>query len=127
MAKLLQGDDLIMSEQTSRSTGTEAPFSHDCQGKIVIAGSFATPGIVCTNSHLSPHGEGVGDHRFQVHDFDTCSVLGTNYPKSVQPTGRALCCGVEHTVKKYNTVLWQILMQYKSNNCPMSASGGGGI
>ena len=102
-----------MSEQTSRSTGTDTPSSH-CRGKVPIVGTFATPGVVCTNSYLSPHGEGVGDHRFQVHDFDARLILGSNYLKSMRLTGRALRCGVERTVKKYNNVLQQMLIRHRA-------------
>ncbi len=112
-AKLLQGDDLLMCEQTLRSTGTKAPFSNG-HGKVVIIGTFATPGIVCTNSYLSPHREGVEDHWFQVHDFDSSSVLGTNYPKSIRLSRRALRCGVERTVKKYNKLLRQMLIWHRA-------------
>jgi hypothetical protein len=98
LAQLLQGDDLLMSEQTLWSTGIEASLSHG-QGTVAIIGTFATPGIVCTNSYIPPHKEGVGDHRFHVHDFDAGSVFGTTYPKSICPAGQALRCGVERTVK----------------------------
>ncbi len=113
LVKLLQGDDLLMCKQTLQLTSTKAPFSNG-RGKVAIIGTFATPGIVCTNSYLSPHREGVGDHRFQVHDFDASLVLGTNYPKSIHPSGRALCCGVEWTVKKYNKVLRQMLIWHRA-------------
>ncbi len=113
LAKLLQGNDLLMSKQTLQSTGAKAPFSNGC-GKATIIGTFATLGIVCANSYLSPQKEGVGDHWFQVHGFDASSVLGTNYPKSIQPSGRALRCVVERTVKKYNKVLRQMLIQHRA-------------
>ncbi len=102
-----------MREQTLQSTSTKAPFSNG-RRKVTIIGAFATPGIVCTISYLSPHKEGVGDHWFQVHDFDASSVLGTNYPKSIQLTGRALHCGVEQTVKKYNKVLQHMLIPHRA-------------
>jgi hypothetical protein len=63
---------------------------------------------------LSPHKEGVGDHWLQVHDFDASSVLGTNYPKLIRPSGRAFHCGVEQTVKKYNKVLRQMLIRHRA-------------
>ena len=109
IARQLQGDRILMREQTLLSTGKEAPHSH-YTGKIAIVGTFATPGIKCTNSYLSPHGAGVGDHRFQLHDFNAHSILGTDYQKTVQPAGRALWCCVERTVKKYNKVLTQMLI-----------------
>ncbi len=77
-------------------------------------GTYATPGIICTNSYLSCHGAGVGDHRFQLHDFDAHTVLGTDYPKTVHPKGRALCCGVECTVKWYNKALTKLLIHHRS-------------
>ncbi len=89
-----------MEEQTLKSTGRQAPYSHQ-SGKTPIVGTFATPGILCTNSYLSPHGSWVGDHRFQLHDFDADSVLGSKYPKTIRPTGRALRCKVVRTRKKY--------------------------
>ena len=104
MAKSLQGNDLLMSEQTLWLPGIEAPFSHS-PGVVAIIGTFAISRIVCTNLYLSPCGEGVGGHRFQVHDFDTSSALGSNSPKSVCPNGRALHCGVKRTVKNYNKAL----------------------
>ncbi len=61
LAKALQGNRLRMEEQTLWSTGKEAPHSH-CTGKVAIVGTYATPGIICTNSYLSPHGAGVGNH-----------------------------------------------------------------
>ncbi len=91
LAKALRGDGLRMEEQTLCSTGKEAPHSH-CTGKVAIVGTYATPGIICTNSYLSPHGTGVGDHRFQLHDFDAHTVLGADYPETVHPQGRALHC-----------------------------------
>jgi hypothetical protein len=101
LAKALQGNGLWMEKQTLCSTGKEAPHSH-CTGKVAIVGMYATPGIICTNSQFSPHGPGVCNHWFQLHDFDAHTVLGTDYPKTVHPQGRALRCGVERTVKRNN-------------------------
>ena len=81
-ARRLRADGLLMEEQTLRSTGREAPHSHQT-GQVAIVGTFATPGIVCTSSYLSPHGAGIGDHQFQAHNFDAHSVLGTEYPSTV--------------------------------------------
>ncbi len=50
-------------------------------------GTYATPEIIYTNSYLSPHGAGVGDHRFQLHNFDAHTVLGTDYPKTAVLNG----------------------------------------
>ena len=80
---------------------------------MTIVGTFATPGIVCTNSYLSPHGAGIGDHRFQIHDFDAHLVLGTEYPTTVRPSGQALRCKVARTVNNYNKVLKQLLVQHQ--------------
>jgi hypothetical protein len=102
-----------MEEQTLLSTGKEAPFSH-CTGKVVIVGTYTTLGIICTNSYLSPHGAGVGNHWFQLHNFDAHTILGTDYPKTVRPHGRALCCGVGQTVKRYNKVFRQLLICHQS-------------
>ncbi len=76
--------------------------------------NFTTPGIVCTNLHLSPHGAGIGDHRFQIHDFDAHLVLGTEYPTTVRPSGRALRCKVAWRVNNYNKVLKQLLVRHRS-------------
>ena len=100
LSQALQQQGLLMEDQTPKSTGRQAPYSHQ-SGKTPIVGTFATPGILCTNLYLSPHGSGVGDHRFQLHDFDADSVLGSKYPKTVCPTGRALRCEVTRTPKKY--------------------------
>jgi hypothetical protein len=100
LSQELQQPGLLMEEQTLKFTGRQAPYSHQT-GKTPIVGTFATPGILCTNLYLSPHGSGVGDHRFQLHDFDANSILGIEYPKTVRPTGRALCCEVVRTRKKY--------------------------
>ncbi len=81
---------------------------------MAIVGTYATPGIICMNSYLSPHGKGVGDHWFQLHNFDAHRVLGTDYPKTVCPHRRALRCGVEQTVKWYNKVLRQLLTCHQS-------------
>jgi hypothetical protein len=110
LAKALRGKGLWMEEQTLCLTGKEAPHSH-CTGKVAIVGTYATPGIICANSYLSPHGTGVGDHRFQLHNFNAHTVLGTDYPKTVRPQGRALRCRVERTVKWYNKVLTKLLIR----------------
>jgi hypothetical protein len=101
-----------MEEQTLFLTGKEAP--HHCTEKVAIVGTYATPGIICTNSYPSPHGAGVGNHRFQLHNFDARTVLGTDYPNTVHPQGRALVCGVERTVKRYNKVLMKLLIHHRS-------------
>jgi hypothetical protein len=102
-----------MEEQTLRLTGKEAPHSH-CTGKVAIVGTYATPGIICANSYLSPHGAGVGNHWLQLHNFDAHTVLGTDYPKTVRPQERALRCRVERTMKWYNKVLRQLLIRHIS-------------
>jgi hypothetical protein len=94
LTKALQGNGLRMEEQTLRLTGKEASHSH-CTGKVAIVGTYATPGIICANSYISPRGAGVGNHWFQLNDFDAQTVLDTDYPKTVCPHGRALRCGVE--------------------------------
>jgi hypothetical protein len=81
LAHTLRLEGLLMEEQTVCSTGQEAPCSHQT-GQVAIMGIFVTPDIRCTKSYLSPHGAGVGDHRFQVHDFDAHSILCTEYPKT---------------------------------------------
>ena len=86
LARTLQSDGLLMEEQTLKSTGQEAPYSHQT-GQVAIVGTFATPEILCTNSYLSPHGAGNGDHCFQVHDFDAHTILGTVYPNTTRPSG----------------------------------------
>jgi hypothetical protein len=101
-----------MEEQTLCSNEKDAPHSH-CTGKVAILGTYATPGIICTNSYLSPHGTGIGNHQFQLHNFDAHTVLGTDYPKTVHPQGRGLRCGVEHTVKRYNKVLTKLLICHR--------------
>jgi hypothetical protein len=89
LAKALRGNGLLMEEQTLCLTGKKAPHSH-CTGKVAIVGMYATLGIICTNSYLSPHGAWVGNHWFQLHNFDAHTVLGKDYPKTVHPDGRAL-------------------------------------
>jgi hypothetical protein len=112
IAQALFQPELLMEEQTLKSTGSIAPPSH-FTGLHPIVGTFATPGIVCTNSFLSPHGMGVGDHRFQLHDFDANSLLGTEYPKTVRPSGRALRCDVPRIRKKYIKRLKKQLKRHK--------------
>ncbi len=112
LAKALQGNGLRMEEQTLCLTGKDVPHSH-CTGKVAIVGMYATPGIICTKSYLSPHDAGVGNHLFQLNDFDAHTVLGPDYPKPVHPQGRALRCGVECTVKQYNKVLTQLLIRHR--------------
>ena len=102
-----------MEEQILCLTGKETPHSHSTK-KVAIVGTFATPGIRFTNSYLSPHSAGVGDHRFQLYDFDAHMVLWAAYPKTVCPNGRALRCGVERTVRKYNKVLLQMLTRHRA-------------
>jgi hypothetical protein len=113
LAKDLRDARLRMEEQTLCLTGREAPHSHRTR-KVAIVGMYATPGIICMNSYLSPHGAGVGNHRFQLHDFDAHPALGTDSPKTVHPQGSTLCCGVECTVKRYNKVLRQLLIRHSS-------------
>jgi hypothetical protein len=112
LAKALQGNGLKMEEQTICLTGKEAPHSH-CTGKVAIVAMYATPGIIYTNSYLSPNCAGVGNHQFQLHDFDAHTVLGTNYPKTVHHQGSALRCKVERTVKRYNKVLTKLLIRHR--------------
>jgi hypothetical protein len=66
-----------MEEQTLCSAGNQASHSHST-GKVTIVSTYAKLGIICTNLYLSPHGAGVEDHRFQLHDFDAHMVLGTD-------------------------------------------------
>ena len=113
LARRLWSDGLLMEEQTLQSTGREAPHSHQ-SGQVVIVGTFATPGMVCTNSYLSPHGAGIGDHWFQIHDFNAHLVLGTEYPTTVHLSGRALRCKVAWMVNNYNKVLKQLLVWHRS-------------
>ena len=112
LSQQLQQPGLLMEEQTLKSTDQKAPHSHQ-SGKTPIVGTFATPGILCTNSYLSPHGTGVGDHRFQLHDFDASSVLGTEYPKTVRPTGRKLRSDVPKCRKKYTKRLKKDLSKHR--------------
>ncbi len=49
--------------------------------------------------YISPHKEGVGDHRLHVHDFDVGSLLETTYYQAIRLASRMLCCRVEWTVK----------------------------
>ena len=81
LAKILSLEGLHMEEKTQKSTGQEAPYSHQT-GQVAIVEIFATPEIICTNLYLSPHGAGNGDHRLQVHNFDAHSILDTEYPKT---------------------------------------------
>ncbi len=116
LARALRGNGLWMKEQTLHLTGKEAPHSH-CTGKVAIVGMYAIPGIICTNSYLSPHGAGVGNHYFQLHNFNAHTVLGSDYPKTVHPQGRALHCGVERPVKRYNKVLTKLLGACHNSIC----------
>jgi hypothetical protein len=113
LAKTLQGEEPQMEEQILCLTGKEAPHSH-CTGKVAIVGTYATPGIICTNSYLSHHSTGVGDDQFQLHDFDAHAVFATDYPKTVRPQGRALSCRVECTVRRYNKVLTKLPIRHRS-------------
>ena len=109
LGRCLWSDGLLMEEQTLLSMGREAPHSHQ-SGQVAIVGTFVTPGIVCTNSYLSPHGARIGDHRFQIHDFVAHSVLRTEYPLTVRSSGQALGCKVAWRVYNYNKVLKQLLV-----------------
>jgi hypothetical protein len=113
LAKALRDNGLQMEEQTLCLSGKEAPHSH-CTGKVAKVCTCTTPGIICTNSYLSPHGAGVGNHRFQLHNFDAHTVLGTDYLKTVCPQERARHCRVECLVKRYNKVLTKLLMCIRS-------------
>lgn len=76
----------------------------------------ATPGIVCHDSYVAPHGAGMGDHRLYIHDFCARSVLGVEYPKLVRAGSRKLHCKVERTVKSYNRVLKQLLIRHRASD-----------
>ena len=91
----------------------EAPYSHS-HGQRAISRTYATPGIVCHNSYVAPHGAGIGGHRLQIHDFCAHSVLGIDYPKLVRPEGRKLRCYVEKAVRKYNTILKQMYLRQRA-------------
>jgi hypothetical protein len=56
---------------------------------------------------------GVGDHRLQLHDFCAISILGTEYPKTVRPSGRALRCDVPRIRKKYIKRLKKQIKRHK--------------
>jgi hypothetical protein len=49
LARILRSDGLLMEEQTLKSTGQEAPYSHQT-GQVAIVGTCATPEILCNNS-----------------------------------------------------------------------------
>jgi hypothetical protein len=98
-AKALQGNGLWMEEQTLCLTEKEAPYSH-CNEKVAIVSTYATLGIICTNSYPSPHGAEVGNHWFELHDFDAHTVLGTDYPNTVCPQDRVHHCQVGQTVER---------------------------
>jgi hypothetical protein len=111
LAKDLRGNGLQMEEQTLRSTGKEAPHSH-CTGKVAIVGTYATPGIICTNSYLSPHGAGVGNHRFKLHNFDAHTVLGTDYPNSLSSRKVTSLQSGTHS-ETVNKVLTKLLIHHR--------------
>ena len=113
LAKELQGDGLQMTEQVLKSTGQRTPYSHHSGSKPIL-GTYATPGVVCIDSYVAPHGAGVGDHRLHLHDFCARSVLGIDYPKLSRAQGRKLRCKVERTVKNYNKVLKQLLLRHRA-------------
>ncbi len=82
LAKVLKEDGLLMVEQTLWSTGREAPPHSDVTEKVAIVGAYATPGIICTNSYLSPHSAEVGNHPFQLHNLQ---FLAQTIPKQFIP------------------------------------------
>ncbi len=58
LAKTLRGNRLRMEEQTLCLTRKKAPHSH-CTWKVAIVGTYATPGIICTNSYILPMVQGL--------------------------------------------------------------------
>ena len=98
-----------MEQEVQKSTGQKTPYSH-IQGSKSITGTLGTLGILCTNNSVSPPIGVVGDHRFQVHDFCSESMMGMSYPNAIKPSDRALYCIVEKTVKKDNTVLKELII-----------------
>jgi hypothetical protein len=80
LAKALRGKGLLIEEQTLWSTWKEVPHSH-CTGKVVRVGMYAPPEIICTNSHLSLHGTGVGNHWFQLLTLMIIQFLAQIIPK----------------------------------------------
>jgi hypothetical protein len=109
LPRVLRGEGLLMEEQTLWLTGKQALHSHST-GKVAIVGTYAMPGIQWMSLYLS----GVGDHQFQLNNFDAHMVLGIDYPKTVCPTGKMLRCEVKRTVKQYNKVLKQMLISHHS-------------
>ena len=97
LAKRLAQDDLLMSCQYLKTTGTEAPYSHK-RGSQPICAIYATPGIICTNAYQAAHDTGLGDHRLHIYDFDATSILGEDFPHYVRSSGRKL--RARQTVKR---------------------------
>jgi hypothetical protein len=57
--------------------------------------------------------QGLATIGFSCTPFHAHIVLGTDYPKTVHPQGRALRCGVECTVRGYNKVLTKLLICHR--------------
>ena len=111
-AKTLAESSLRMGEQFRAVHGYEAPASY-FRGSKPITGCFATPGIDCLATYVSPHQKGAGDHRYWVMDFCARSVLGLEYPNLVRPRGRKLKCTVDRTMKRYLTRLRELTIEHR--------------
>jgi hypothetical protein len=112
LAEVLTSDDINMTEQFQAVTGEQAPASHNT-GKRPITGLFTTAGIKVTNIYMSPHGAGLGDHRYCVYDIDAASVLGSSFPAIHKPAPRLLRMEVKCNVRKFNRVMEQLVDQHR--------------
>ncbi len=94
LAKALQGNKLRMEEQTLCLTGKEAPHIH-CTGKVAIVGMYTTPGIICTNSYLSPMAQGLA-----TISFSCTTLMHTQISALITPRQSVLKGG--HSAAEWN-------------------------
>ena len=100
----LAEEDLNMTEQILKTTGSEIPPTHD-RGSKAICGVFATAGVECKAAEVLKRGSGIGDHLVFLLDVGTRSILGDSSPRVVSPPGRILRASVHAYKSKYNKVL----------------------
>ena len=112
IAKQLEEDDIMMTEQCRVATGSQLPATFADCGTRAIDAVFATGGVEVINAGLLPIDGGVGDHRCFILDFRSTSVFGSTNPRVVPVYARKLNCDCE-----------RIRDTYRSHRAPITIPG----
>jgi hypothetical protein len=111
-SKRLSQQNLMLSKQCLQCTSIHTPPTFR-DGTIPINAIFATAGIECVNAYISPHKEGMGDHRCFIVNFTSSSIIGTNFPNIVWCSARKLHCKSTRLVRSYNAELDMLCNRHK--------------